>query len=81
MMGIELVFVSGIVAIGFTVLVLSSLLLYDWIRRMLRTKANKCLIQRKMALLEQLEQELFASEPLLSKVFTPNFGKTREVKL
>ena len=45
MMGIELVFVSGIVAIGLTVLVLSSLLLYDWIRRMLRTKANKCLIQ------------------------------------
>ena len=81
MMGIKVVFASGIVAIVLTVLVLSGLLLFDWTRKRLRTKAYQRLIQRKMALLEQVQQERFTQEPVLSKVFKPNFGKTMEVKL
>jgi|GEM_PF-6399507 len=80
-MGIEQLIVGGLIAIALTVVILSILLLKDVIKRLWRKKQYATLIECKMQILDSIEKELFAQEPLLSKVFISNFGKTMEVKL
>ena len=80
-MGIKQLILGGLIAIALTVCILSILLLKDVIKRFWRRKKYNAAIERKMQILESIQQEMFSSEPLLSKVFKPNFGKTMEVKL
>lgn len=80
-MGIEFLLMIGMFCIGFTVLILSFLLILEKYKASQKKKRYHNLIRGKMQILEQIHKDIFTQEPLLSKVFQPDFGYKAEVQL